>query len=112
MRENPHGPYDEDTVHYPGDLADCGSCHQGDSYQLPLPLHRQPIKVSRDDNTYTTAIAAVCQGCHDSATAQAHMAQAGGALFAVDYDTAAGVVESCEVCHRSGAIADIDAVHQ
>mgnify|MGYP000267552835 FL=1 len=109
-RESPHGGWDIDLLQYPGELKDCTTCHINGAYTLPLPLVREPIKTS--SSTYSTAIGAVCSGCHDSAIAKSHMVTAGSAAFDVEFDSAASMVESCDVCHGSGKAADVDVVHK
>ncbi|MEJ8835884.1 OmcA/MtrC family decaheme c-type cytochrome [Ramlibacter sp. AN1133] len=54
--------------------------------------------------------AAVCFSCHDTTAAKAHMESNGGSIYQ-PRSTAIGKVETCEVCHASGKIADIKAVH-
>nr|WP_236599695.1 OmcA/MtrC family decaheme c-type cytochrome [Ramlibacter alkalitolerans] len=54
--------------------------------------------------------AAVCFACHDSSLAQAHMTANGGSIYEARA-TALGKTEQCLVCHASGKIADIKAVH-
>ena len=108
-RETPYRGWNKDRIQYPGDLADCAGCHVGDTQQLPLPLERAPVKDSTSE--FTTPIAAACAACHDGSLAQAHMESTGGAIFRGDFDDVEDAVESCEVCHRSGASADIDVVH-
>ena len=110
MRESPYkGTYDETALQFPGNLANCASCHDGTSYTLPLPLTRAPVL--SDTNLYTTPVAAVCSSCHDSALAKAHMETAGGAQFNQPYANAAGVTETCSVCHGTGAAADVATMH-
>ncbi len=64
-------------------------------------------------------IASACSACHDGTTALAHMQNNGGTLYqARGAFNAAGTpavmttnVEQCLICHGSGTIADIRAVH-
>jgi OmcA/MtrC family decaheme c-type cytochrome len=109
-REIPYRGWTEERIQFPGDLADCESCHAEETYQLPLPLQRAPLR-DASSTEYTTPVAAACAACHDTTLAQSHMESAGGAVFNGDFATASTAVESCEVCHRSGASADIDLVH-
>jgi len=53
---------------------------------------------------------AVCFSCHDSNLAQAHMKANGGSIYEAR-STALGKQEQCLICHASGKIADIKAVH-
>jgi OmcA/MtrC family decaheme c-type cytochrome len=109
-RETPYRGWTEERIQYPGNLADCAACHSDGSYRLPLPLTRVPL-LDASSIEYTTPIAAACAACHDTAVAQAHMESAGGAVFNGDFDSASAAVESCDVCHRTGASADVDLVH-
>jgi OmcA/MtrC family decaheme c-type cytochrome len=54
--------------------------------------------------------AAACFSCHDSGQARAHMTANGGAIYEAR-STALLKQEQCLVCHASGRIADIKAVH-
>jgi OmcA/MtrC family decaheme c-type cytochrome len=80
------------------------------SYRLPLPIERAPLK-DATSTSYTTPVAAACAACHDGSVAAAHMESSGGAVFNGTFDEAAQAVESCDVCHRTGALADVDVVH-
>ena len=55
-------------------------------------------------------IAAACFGCHAGTTAQAHMRTNGGSIYA-PRATALATTEACLVCHGTGKVADIKAVH-
>jgi OmcA/MtrC family decaheme c-type cytochrome len=110
FREMPYRSWTTERIQFPGDLANCDVCHTGGSHRLPLPLERAPL-LDASATEYTTPIAAACGACHDDNLAQAHMESAGGAVFNGDFDTASAAVESCEVCHRTGASADVDVVH-
>ena len=80
----------------------------------------------RTDNLVSSPIASACFGCHDSKTALGHMQSNGGSLYASVSTVSTGgarpatgtntgfsftKVESCLVCHGSGKVADIKAVH-
>jgi OmcA/MtrC family decaheme c-type cytochrome len=110
FRESPYRSWTTDRIQFPGDLANCDTCHTNGSHRLPLPLERAPLK-DASDTEYTTALAAACSACHDSNLAKSHMESAGGAVFNGDLGSASTAVESCDVCHRTDAIADIDVVH-
>ncbi len=111
--------FDEDSVHYPGNIGNCRACHTASGFTLPLAdgvlgstidtgeLHDDP----RDDRVMSPT-AAVCSSCHDDAVATAHMSANGGSFDTSQaaLDTGA-VVEQCSVCHGSGRIADVEAVH-
>ena len=55
-------------------------------------------------------VAGVCFACHDSPIETAHMQLNGGSLYA-PRSTALTTVETCLICHGTGAIADIAVVH-
>ncbi len=71
------------------------------------------------DNLVTSPIASACFGCHDSSLAVAHMQLNGGSIYASASTVSVGgnrnngfnKVETCMVCHSSGNVADIRAVH-
>jgi OmcA/MtrC family decaheme c-type cytochrome len=58
----------------------------------------------------SSPIVAACSNCHDTSAAISHFKQNGGAFYE-PRATALAKVESCLVCHGSGAIADIKAIH-
>lgn len=113
MRETPFkGTWDSERLHFPGDLSDCGICHEGDSYGLPLPLTREAVLSDRTAGTFTTPVAAVCSSCHDTALAKAHMVSQGAAQFdVVDRPDMSATPETCSICHGAGASADVERVH-
>lgn len=111
--------YDENTVHYPGNLANCLTCHNDDGYILPLPEgvlgstidtgvdHESPI-----DDTVITPTTSACSSCHDGSEAAAHMTANGGSFDTSQEAIDSGeVVEQCSVCHGSGRTADVSVVH-
>ena len=55
-------------------------------------------------------IAAVCTACHDTSLAKAHIEMNGGSIYA-PRTTALATVETCMICHATGHIADIRAMH-
>jgi OmcA/MtrC family decaheme c-type cytochrome len=128
MRENPLQVvgfggtvyvFDEEEVQYPGNLANCVACHTEDGYTLPLPsgVLATTINTGADlqspvDDTVVTPVTAVCSSCHDDTEAVSHMTLQGGSFSttqaAIDNGT---VVETCNVCHAPGKIADVTSVH-
>jgi OmcA/MtrC family decaheme c-type cytochrome len=74
------------------------------------------------NNLVSSPVASSCFGCHDSSVAVAHMQLNGGTLVSLVSSASNGVarqangfaftkVEACMVCHGSGKVADIKAVH-
>lgn len=111
--------YDEESVHYPGNLANCVACHTDDGYTLPLPsgVLGTTIDTGADlqspvDDTVITPVSAACSSCHDGAESISHMTLQGGSFNttqeAIDNGT---VVETCSVCHGEGRGADVSVVH-
>jgi OmcA/MtrC family decaheme c-type cytochrome len=111
--------YGPDEVHFPGNLANCTTCHDGDSYALPLAPevlattndtgadHESPV-----DDIVTTPTTAVCSSCHDDSVAAAHMTSNGGSFATTQAAIDSGeVIEECSVCHATGRNADVAEVH-
>jgi OmcA/MtrC family decaheme c-type cytochrome len=110
--------YDEEHVQFPGDLSDCESCHDGESYALPLPAVALATTVDTGDDhndpaddLADTPMEAACASCHDSEGARSHMVSTGGALFAAPLAEAEAAIESCDVCHGNDASAGVNLVH-
>jgi OmcA/MtrC family decaheme c-type cytochrome len=111
IRQTPYlDKFGTDNVQYPGDLADCEACHLSGTYTLPSAIISGPLKDAGADQ-YSTPTASACASCHDSDSAKSHMVGSGGALFNVPQATAEAAIESCDVCHKSGASASVEAVH-
>jgi OmcA/MtrC family decaheme c-type cytochrome len=129
--------HDFSDVEFPGDVADCETCHLEDTYTLPLSGSRLATTVDAgatvlvpnpfgaatfddagaaadpSDDGNITPVAAACSSCHDDATAQVHMELNGAAFSMTQPDIDAGVtVETCEICHGEGRVADVEAVHE
>ena len=113
--------YDTETVHYPGNLANCVACHTESGFQLPLASSVLGTTVDtgsdpenpRDDRV-TTPITAVCSSCHDDADSTSHMTANGGNYNTTQDAIDSGrVFEDCNSCHREGSgVADAWEVHQ
>lgn len=111
--------FDESHVHYPGNIADCSSCHDGDSYTLPLAdgVLASTVDTGADkqdpaDDLFTTPTTAVCSSCHDSAAAMSHMALNGGSFSATQAELDSGLfIETCATCHGEGQSVSVSAAH-
>jgi len=125
--------YDWSHVTYPGILNRCETCHASGTYELPLeegllaatirtttgnPAEtRQDVidardNVPNDTDLVTSVISGSCYQCHDHWASAAHMEQNGGAIEWPRADwLAERPVETCQVCHGPGSMADVEAVH-
>jgi len=128
MRENPLQVvgfggtvyvFDEKAVQYPGNLANCVTCHTESGYTLPLANGVLATTVdtgvdlqSPVDDTVVTPVTSTCSSCHDSAESAAHMMLQGGSFNTTQGAIDAGtVVETCNVCHAAGRTSDVSVVH-
>jgi len=127
MRENDFVVYgfggtehDFSHVHFPGILNNCETCHAAGTYELPLGGNVLASTISTgtdladpEDDSNISATAAVCSSCHDSALAEAHMTQNGGASFDTSQADVSNliVIETCQFCHGPGGIKDVKDVH-
>ena len=95
--------HDFGEVAFPGNLADCETCHLPGTNLLPLPSGVQPTVITQAGEAVSTipAITTVCTACHDMPAAQGH----------AELQTTADGVETCTVCHGSGRDFDVAAVH-
>ena len=126
--------YDWSHVTFPGELNNCQTCHDGDSY-LPASVPANALwsntrtttgnpsetqadvvdarkTVPNPTDLVNTPISSACHYCHDSAAAASHMELNGGAIGWERGDVVAEEpVESCIVCHGEGKIADVEVAH-
>ena len=102
--------HDFGHVLFPGNLADCQTCHAPGTYLLPpFPGEALPTQVAHIDpetrglivDGHVGPISAVCTSCHDSDGAAAH----------VETQTGGDGAEACAVCHAEGRIAPVSASH-
>ena len=108
-----------------GISINCNACHVEDSYKRDLsPLG---AVVKKDAGVTDPALwkvisprAATCTSCHDSATAQTHVINFGGATFGTRTQADIGTLlpvatavprESCDDCHGSGGSKSVDLIH-
>jgi OmcA/MtrC family decaheme c-type cytochrome len=107
------------AIEYPNTPSDCRACHEGNSFQLPLPAGVPVTRLAGSDASVITPQAAVCASCHDGALARAHMEQNGAQIARPIAEVAdpttrlplPSVVETCATCHGPGKTADVRAVH-
>lgn len=113
-------------VGFPGQLADCSTCHVGNSYTL-TGTWATPAVSGIAGTTVTTGGAAaapasylrmsptvaVCGSCHDSTLVRLHMedSRSGGSISATAAQLGTTVVEVCASCHGPGQIADVKTMH-
>jgi OmcA/MtrC family decaheme c-type cytochrome len=113
--------YDEDAVHYPGDLSNCDGCHIKDEGTWELPIASTVLGTTNDtgpdvqdpaDDTVTTPNTAICSSCHDSAEAAGHMETNGGSFNTTQADIDNRiVVEQCDLCHAEGRSEAVSELH-
>ena len=94
-------------VHFPGNRADCESCHMPDTFLLPLPpgvLGTLLTTIVGGVNTpllpRIPPIQEACLTCHDDAATAAHAAT-----------NTAGSAEACPVCRGESGIEPVSTVH-
>jgi OmcA/MtrC family decaheme c-type cytochrome len=95
--------HDFSELRFPGNLADCQSCHLPGTYELPLPSGVQPTIITEADEVVSTTlpIRAACTGCHDSPAVAGH----------AELQTTVAGLETCEVCHGPSSELDVATVH-
>jgi OmcA/MtrC family decaheme c-type cytochrome len=83
----------------PGGVRNCAKCHGDTNDSWKEPVHRDhPTQQA----TPTARWAVVCAACHDSTDAVAH----------ITVQTAPGGLESCAVCHGTGAEWSVERMHK
>jgi OmcA/MtrC family decaheme c-type cytochrome len=102
-------------IHFPGNRADCATCHQPGQYLVEtipataLPtvanetatIMHQGTAVHAPGEPALPPVQSACLACHDSPAAQAHAA----------LQTTSAGVEACVVCHGEGREASVRTVH-
>jgi OmcA/MtrC family decaheme c-type cytochrome len=118
--------HDYRHVEFPGDISNCGNCHEGGSF---FPVNQNFVLATTidtgldlgdpTDDVNISPNTSACFGCHTGDAAVSHMKLNGGSFNAsqdangvlIDLDTNGVVVESCEVCHDEGRTADVAVAH-
>ena len=97
-------PNDFSRLRFPGNLADCASCHVPGAYELPLSADVLPTVVTQEDEIASSTLPtrAVCTSCHDDQAAAGH----------AELETTASGIEACAVCHGPDRLAGVEAVHR
>jgi OmcA/MtrC family decaheme c-type cytochrome len=113
-------------VVFPGRLADCASCHIGDSYRLTglwdaptasgilgTTVTSGASTTDPADNLRMSPTVAVCSSCHDNDVARAHMQDAryGGSFSSTQAELDTTVGESCTFCHGADRAFDVKTMH-
>jgi OmcA/MtrC family decaheme c-type cytochrome len=95
--------YNFSNVVFPGNLAECQTCHLPNTYGLPLPTGVQPTMLIQAGELLSTTgpIAATCSSCHDTQSVAGH----------IELATTEDGVETCQVCHGPGKDKDVYIVH-
>jgi OmcA/MtrC family decaheme c-type cytochrome len=108
-------------VEYPGRLNNCEGCHLEGTYYPVDPDEVFGTTISANDPAILTddvvvsPNAAVCSTCHVSEIATVHIEQNGGdfsATKAADGSLVSAGIETCELCHGEGRVADVKEVHE
>jgi OmcA/MtrC family decaheme c-type cytochrome len=108
-------------VVFPGHLNNCEACHKPGTYYPvdPGTVMATTINVGADWSSLADDVAispntSVCSGCHTTDLARQHMIQNGGDFAAGKDETGALIssgVETCELCHGEGRVADVEIMH-
>ncbi len=87
-------------IRFPGDRRNCAKCHEGTSYQLPLPQGLLATTTDRGFFSPTPPTATACLACHDNISAAAHA-----------FVNIAPFGEACATCHAEDAQFAVTKVH-
>jgi OmcA/MtrC family decaheme c-type cytochrome len=99
--------HDFGEVLFPGNRADCQTCHDPETYLLPLPAGVLPTRLTEIVGGVNTTVGATppiqdaCLSCHDDAATAAHAAT----------NTTPDGAEACAVCHGEGKPEAVSTVH-
>jgi OmcA/MtrC family decaheme c-type cytochrome len=112
---------DYSGVVYPGHLNNCEGCHLAGTYYPvdPAAVMATTIDVGADrsvllDDVAISPNSSVCSSCHTSDLAKNHMLQNGGDFAAGktnDGTLVSSGVETCNLCHGEGRVADVVVTH-
>jgi len=115
------GAHDYRDLTYPGHLNNCEGCHVAGTYYPvdPTKVLGTTVSVGADRSVLTDDVVlspnvAVCSSCHTSNLAANHMIQNGGDFDAGKDNTgvlSSSGVETCQLCHGRGALADVAIMH-
>jgi OmcA/MtrC family decaheme c-type cytochrome len=96
--------HDFGEIEFPGNLAECETCHLLNTYGLPLASGVQPTVITQAGKVVssTLPLRSVCSSCHDSTVVGGH----------AELMTTSSGLETCQVCHGSGADFDVYEVHR
>ncbi|WP_296446331.1 OmcA/MtrC family decaheme c-type cytochrome [Rhodoferax sp. UBA5149] len=105
-------------VAYPDATLNCNACHVNNSYKtdmgtLGAVVHKDAGVTDPNLWKVISPKAATCTSCHDSAAAITHVTSFGGAVFGdkTQAELAGLPRESCDDCHASGGVKDVNVVH-
>jgi OmcA/MtrC family decaheme c-type cytochrome len=109
-------------VLYPGRLKNCEGCHKANTYYpvdgtkvLGTTVDVGASRALPTDDVVISPNTSVCSACHFDALAAQHMTQNGGdflATKAADSTLISSGVETCNLCHGPGRIADVKTMHE
>jgi OmcA/MtrC family decaheme c-type cytochrome len=93
-------------VVFPGNLANCDTCHVNGTEQLPPPISADGVLIPRGFFSPVGPGTAACLGCHDSRDAAAH-----AFLNTAYFPGSDQPAEACATCHGINAQWAVDKVH-
>jgi OmcA/MtrC family decaheme c-type cytochrome len=93
-------------VLFPGNRANCDTCHVNGTQQLPPPITADTVILPRGFFSPVGPGTAACLGCHDSRDAAAH-----AFLNTATFPGSSSPAEACATCHGLGAEWAVNKVH-
>ena len=94
-------PHNYNEVVFPRPLADCESCHEAGTQNLPLEGNLLSTVDPRGLFNPAPPVTSACTTCHTSLSAAAH----------AELNTSSGYGESCDVCHGANAEFSVERSH-